>query len=148
MIRINRTTEYGLIALNYMSEKQQSADSSSEVLTSAREISERYTLPFEITAKTLIRLKDLGVIQAAHGAKGGYMLVKPLTEISLGKFVEMMEGSQGIVACTDRDQTNVCECEYGLKCEIQSFMVDVNERVSKFLDGIPLSEMIKKTEAK
>ncbi|MBI2711274.1 MAG: IscS subfamily cysteine desulfurase [Bdellovibrio sp.] len=50
-------------------------------MTSAREIADTYGLPFEITAKTLQRLKETGLIESAHGAKGGYTLHRSLDEI-------------------------------------------------------------------
>src|SRR3954447_14140677 len=92
MIKLNRTTEYGLMALRHMSRKR------SEV-TSAREIADSYGLPFEITAKTLQRLKDTGLIQSAQGARGGYTLQRPLSEVSLAEFLHLMEGQQSVVAC-------------------------------------------------
>ena len=56
MIRINRATEYGLMALRHMSQKW--AKNPLEV-TSAREVAECYHLPFDVTAKTLQRLKEV-----------------------------------------------------------------------------------------
>src|SRR3954467_14490649 len=92
MIKLNRTTEYGLMALRHMSRKR------AEV-TSAREIADTYGLPFEITAKTLQRLKDTGLIQSAQGARGGYTLQRPLGEVNLAEFLNLMEGPQSVVAC-------------------------------------------------
>ena len=68
MIRLNRTTEYGLMALRYISNKRRRAGGP-ESWASAREIADTYGLPFEITAKTLQRLKDLELIQSAQGAR-------------------------------------------------------------------------------
>lgn len=151
MVRLNRTSEYGLMALRHMSRKGIAESSASSNITSAREISESYGLPFEITAKTLQRLKDTGLIQSAHGARGGYSLKRPLQDISLGEFLELMEGPQAIVACAGTSTGNVTRnvqdpqsktsCEYVGKCEIHSFMSHVNARVSHFLAGIPLAEI-------
>lgn len=143
MIRLNRTSEYGLMALRHMSRK--SVRDASEV-TSAREIADCYGLPFEITAKTLQRLKDTGLIQSAHGAKGGYTLVRPLNEVSLGEFLELMEGRQSLVACAGNSASagtslNGGSCEYGSRCEIHNFMNRVNHRLLGFLSEIRLAEL-------
>src|SRR6478609_7493907 len=98
MIKLNRTTEYGLMALRHMSRKQ--LTSTTEV-TSAREVADSYGLPFEITAKTLQRLKDTGLIQSAQGARGGYTLARTLNDVNLAEFLRLMEGSQSVVACAD-----------------------------------------------
>ncbi|MGK5086987.1 Rrf2 family transcriptional regulator [Bdellovibrionota bacterium FG-2] len=132
MIKLNRTTEYGLIALRHMSQK---ALANSPEITSAREIADAYGLPFEITAKTLQRLKDTGLIQSEQGARGGYTLQRALSEVSLSEFVALMEGPQGIMACA------TCECQYGSKCDIQHMMHDLNRRVYTFLSGIKLAEL-------
>jgi Rrf2 family protein len=148
MIKINRTSEYGLIALRHMSRK------SSHEVTSAREIADTYGLPFEITAKTLLRLKDSGLIQSAQGAKGGYMLQRSLQEIHLAEFLGLMEGPQSMVACSPQhaDSEDVkslgvslkfagCQCEYSPRCEIKDVMNDLNGRLFQFLAGIPLAEI-------
>src|SRR6476661_5685277 len=123
MIKLNRTTEYGLMALRHMNRKR------TEV-TSAREIADSYGLPFEITAKTLQRLKDTGLIQSAHGAKGGYTLMRSLGEVSLAEFLELMEGPQSVVACAGSvDHKAAGDCEYGGRCEIQHLMSQLNARV-------------------
>jgi Rrf2 family protein len=157
MIKLNRTTEYGLMALRHMSRKR------SEV-TSAREIADSYGLPFEITAKTLQRLKDTGLIQSAQGARGGYTLQRPLSDVNLAEFLRLMEGPQAVVACagalpvlttTDAATGLPSEptpgdngCEYRGRCEIRHLMSDLNTRIFGFLAGIRLEELTEKSEVK
>jgi Rrf2 family protein len=144
MIRLNRTTEYGLLALRHMSQKQaREADS----VTSAREVADFYGLPFEILAKTLQRLKDTGLIASAHGARGGYTLQKPLSEITLAKFLELMEGPQQVVACATaakRSEEVQPGCEFHSRCGIHGPMQVLNARVQEFLSGICLAEITDK----
>jgi Rrf2 family protein len=143
MIKLNRTTEYGLMALRHMSQRSQ--------VTSAREVAESYGLPFEITAKTLQRLKDTGLIQSAQGARGGYTLKRSLHEISLAEFLQLMEGPQSVVACSSGGELTVLEeakcCEYQTKCGIRSVMSDLNARVMGFLSGIRLDEIVTAQQA-
>src|SRR3954471_13885931 len=132
MIRLNRTTEYGLMALRYISRKQG--------CTSAREVADTYGLPFEITAKTLLRLKDLGLIQSTQGARGGYTLGRSMREISLAQFLEMMEGPQFLVTCT-AEMGREEDCEYRPRCEIQHVLGNLNERILRFFGSISLAEL-------
>ena len=142
MIRLNRTTEYGLIALRHMSKKNASTIAGSpESWTSAREVADSYGLPFEITAKTLQRLKESGLIQSAHGARGGYILQRSLHEVSLAEFLQLMEGIQSVVACSGPGDHESGECEYESRCEIKSLMNHLNSRLYKFLSGIQLAEL-------
>lgn len=146
MIKFNRTTEYGLIALRHMSQKQTSEP------TSAREIADYYQLPFEITAKTLQRLRDSGLIHSAQGARGGYTLGRSLADVTLAEFLEVMEGPQSVVACASEasggnselrvvQSSSDHDCEYKRGCEIQSPMRDLNRRIVGFLSGIRLIEL-------
>lgn len=143
MIKLNRTTEYGLMALRYMANKSPSVG-----VTSAREIADRYGLPFEITAKTLQRLKEYDLIHSAQGARGGYTLKRDLNSVSLGEFVQLMEGAQGVVGCVS-SHANVqsSACEYDAKCELKVLLGGLNSRVQKFLSEIPLSELLNGRES-
>ncbi len=138
MIKLNRTTEYGLMALRHMDRKEHG-------ITSAREIADSYGLPFEITAKTLQRLKDSGLIQSAQGARGGYRLQRSLHDVTLAEFLKLMEGPQSVVACAgspvaESSAGDTC-CEYRGKCEIQHMLGNLNSRVLHFLSGIRLAEL-------
>lgn len=138
MIKLNRTTEYGLMALRHMSKKQDPAE-----VTSAREIADSYGLPFEITAKTLQRLKDTGLIQSAQGARGGYTLQRSLEEISLVEFLQLMEGPQSLTACATAEQAEANEgsCTYSPRCEIKHMLSSLNNRIVNFLSGIRLADL-------
>jgi Rrf2 family protein len=135
MIKLNRTTEYGLMALRHMSRKR------APEVTSAREIADSYGLPFEITAKTLQRLKDTGLIQSAQGARGGYTLQRPLSDVNLAEFLRLMEGPQSVVLCAASVESEAMGCEYGGRCEIKHLMSNLNSRIFTFLAGICLSEL-------
>jgi Rrf2 family protein len=137
MLKLNRTTEYGLIALQHMSLK---AKSDTGARTSAREVADAYGLPFEITAKTLQRLRDLELIQSEQGAKGGYVLNRSLAEVSLAEFLQGMEGQQGVVQCVPHAEGQA-SCGLSSKCAIQGVMGDLSYRLNQFLSQIKLAEL-------
>lgn len=147
MIKLNRTTEYGLMALRHMNKKGKT----SAELTSAREVADEFGLPFEITAKTLQRMKETGLIQSAQGARGGYVLQRSLEDVTLAEFLELMEGPQALVACANhlplKEETanselaGGCGCEYHGKCGLKNAMSDLNSKVRNFLSGIKLADL-------
>lgn len=132
MIRLNKATEYGLMALNYM-------ESYSPAKKSAREIAEHLKLPFEITAKTLQRLKETGFVESTQGTNGGYTLTRPLQQFTLGELVEAIEGPQSLVACLSEAKS---ECGHTSGCEIKNPLTKVNNRIHELLRSIKLSEVI------
>lgn len=138
MVKLNRTSEYGLIALRHMFQKQLNEDAS---VTSARDVADAYHLPFEITAKTLQRLKDTGLILSAQGARGGYTLNRNYVNYSFGEFIEMMEGPVAIVSCVQSEEFTT-PCAYVSKCGMTDVMGKINDRVKSFLSTISLKEVL------
>ena len=138
MVRLTRASEYGIIALRYLSEK---GTDEPDRKISAREIAAEFGLPFEITAKILLKLKSLEFVDSVHGAKGGYFLRRALREIRLTEFLDGMEGPQGVVPC-ERGVEEGHTCEYQGKCEVRSGFGKLNRKVQDFLGSIFLSEFI------
>lgn len=134
MLRLNRTTEYGLIALAYIRSKPNGE------LTSAREIADHFKLPFEILAKTLQRLKDQGVISSTYGTRGGYVLSRDLTKLDLAEFLAMMEGPVSVVAC-QHPGMDEHDCDYHAGCNIRFTMSILNARFQEFLHRVSVEEI-------
>ena len=111
-----------MIALNHLSRKSECC--------SAREISETYGLPFEITAKTLQRLKETGWIKSSPGSRGGYQISFDPTQATLAKFLESFEGYQSVAMCCQPD------------CDAKPFMIRLNAKLFYFLNGIKMSELL------
>jgi Rrf2 family protein len=126
MLKLNRTTEYGLIALSHLSQKALGE------AASAREMADLYGLPFDILAKTLQRLKDAGLVQSAQGARGGYRLQRELTQVTLSEFLELMEGNTSVVACAERLSDSLSDCEFHSRCRIQGMMRGLDSRLKVF----------------
>lgn len=134
MLKLNRTTEYGLMALTYIRSKAQGE------LTSAREIADHFELPFEILAKTLQRLKEQGLISSTYGTRGGYVLSRDLATLDLAEFLTMMEGPVAVVACQSPDAPTQ-DCGYRGSCNISSTMRTLNSRFTDFLHRISVEEL-------
>ncbi|MCM0607050.1 MAG: Rrf2 family transcriptional regulator [Xanthomonadaceae bacterium] len=133
MIKLNKTTEYALIALNHLTRSQGTV--------SAREVSEKYLLPYDITAKTLQRLKEIGWIESTSGSKGGYRLKMNPATVSFAKFLETFEGYHAIVACC-MTGTGAQTCEIQSACEVRPFLSNLNAKVFHFLNSLPMNEII------
>ena len=149
MIKLKRQTEYALISLLHMSRKSAAAQKAVQTST-AREIAERYGLPFEITAKTLQKLKTSTFIRSIQGVQGGYVLAQPLSEIRLNVFLSQLEGEQNVVACCSSEleaqEAKGMSCDYRSACEIRPFMGILNTKMNQFLSKITLDELDRSPE--
>ena len=138
MLKLNRTTEYGLMAISYIRGKPQGE------ITSAREISDSFDIPFEILAKTLQKLKESGVITSTYGTRGGYVLNRDLTTLKLAEFLTLMEGPIAVVGCAHRAPEGLVDqasCEYLSNCNIHPMMTVLNSRFYDFLNRISVDEL-------
>jgi len=58
-----------------------------------RKIAERHGVPPRFLVQILLQLKGAGLVASTRGAAGGYHLVRPPDQVSLGEVMEVVEGS-------------------------------------------------------
>lgn len=67
----------------------------------SKEIAEKQNLPATYLEQLMLALRKAGLVNATRGAKGGYMLSRPSSSISLVDIVEALEGPIDIADCAD-----------------------------------------------
>ncbi len=105
MLKLTRRTEYALIAIRFMQSKPTIS------VTTAKEISDQYIIPFEILSKVLQFLAKVDIVEPVQGPNGGYRIKNDLSHLSLWKFLEIMEGPLGLTDCfldSDCTQLEIC----------------------------------------
>ncbi len=135
MLKVNRKVEYGLVALKHMSGKPRGR------LTSVREICEAYKTPFDPLAHVLRILNTNGIVKSEQGAHGGYRLLENLENISLARFIEMIEGQLAWTECSRGERE--CKCGMLDSCNIVAPMHEFNERLIGFLKSVNLAELLR-----
>ena len=69
-----------------------------------RDIAEANGIPSRFLVQILLQLKSAGIISSTRGAAGGYQLVKPPAEITLGEVMAVSDGtSLGPVSSVERE---------------------------------------------
>ena len=130
MLQLTKRTEYGLIALVHMVDR--------EGVVSAREICDRYPVPKRLLAEVL---KDLGradIVASQRGATGGYSLARPASEITLGEVVAALEGQPTLASCESLSPAKNGECEVEPTCPIRSPIHRIRERIWDLMDRTTL----------
>ena len=132
MLKLNKKTEYALIALQHMQSKAQ------DEITSAKEVAENYDLPASLLAKVLQQLAKQEIIEPIQGPSGGYKLRKSLDKIKLNDFIEIIEGPVGLVDCI-----NDPDCGHIGTCNIRLPIERVNNTIKELFSNMTLADLTK-----
>jgi Rrf2 family protein len=87
-MKISAKTEYACIAMLELASRYGSGEP-----VRIRKIAERHDVPPRFLVQILLQLKGAGLVASTRGAAGGYHLLRPPEEVSLGEVMEVIEGS-------------------------------------------------------
>ncbi len=113
MLQLTKRSEYGLIALVHL------ADREGEYVSS-REIAERYSVPRRLLAEVLKELCRARLVSSARGASGGYSLARASDAIGLGEIVTALEGAPSLTECEALGLYRAGSCEIEPVCPIRT----------------------------
>lgn len=109
------------------------------------EISRRQSISLKYLEKLIRMLKQAGFVKSMRGPYGGYMLAKPMEEISIGDIVRVLEGTDAITDCTESD--DVCgTCTRAGKCLTQYIWAETSKAMFDKLDSFKIDQLLQKTE--
>lgn len=127
---VNTRTEYALRALLEI------ADSPKEAV-SAQKICDHQALPKKYIERLLGNLKAAGLIESCSGAKGGYNLAKPASQISLKQVLQAVEDDSLDPTCS-AGSTRFCP---GGDCALRAFFTKLGDEMTKMLSEYSLADI-------
>jgi Rrf2 family protein len=130
MIKINKKVEYALMVLKLMQDK------SNDELTTAREVCDRFEVPFDTTSKVMQQMNNAGILNSIKGVKGGYNLARPLADVSYMELVELIEGKAFMMDCHEGP------CELIHKCNISHPIKRLNDYLINIFTSLTLEELL------
>lgn len=86
-MKISAKTEYACIAMLELASRYGTGEP-----VRIRRIAERHEVPPRFLVQILLQLKGAGLVASTRGAAGGYHLIKPPEEVSLGQVMDVIEG--------------------------------------------------------
>lgn len=132
MMRFSKKVEYALIALLHIAKK------SGGELTTARELSEKFSISLELMGKILQSLVKNKMIVSVQGVKGGYYLARPKEQIKLASVIAAIDGPIALTDCIASGEFE--SCERGKNCLIRNSMEDIQAKVMNLLEQISLKD--------
>ncbi|MEZ6015830.1 MAG: Rrf2 family transcriptional regulator [Planctomycetota bacterium] len=135
MLKLTRRTEYGLIALVHLTDRE------GEVVSST-EIGERYPVPKRLLAEALKALQQAGLLHSTRGAHGGYSLTRSADEITLGEIVTALEGRPTLTSCEGLGALQASgACDVQHVCPIRTPLQRLRTGMWNLLEGVSLRSL-------
>ena len=132
MLRLTKRSEYGIMAMKYIAERDNPGS------CSAREIAEWFNIPPEILAKVMQKLVKSGLLESHQGKKGGYTLLKTPPMISIGDIIMAIEDSISVVDCSTEKGLS---CDQIGVCSIHNPMIKIHRDITNYFSNIALSDL-------
>jgi Rrf2 family protein len=130
MLRFTKRADYGLMAIHYIAIHDDLG------AVSVKRIAEEFAIPQELLAKILQKLAKQGLIVSQNGPKGGYVLTRRASEISIGEVIRALEGPISIVSCLEDS-----DCPQMERCSLRRPITKVQAAITQMLDTMSLAEL-------
>jgi Rrf2 family protein len=109
-------------------------------VVTAKEIAEKYQIPYELLAKVLQRLSRAGFITSHQGMRGGYMLAKNPNDVSVAMIINAIEGTNmGIAKCMTEGPES---CDVFQVCTIKSPLSKVQANIESAFSSMTLAQIV------
>ncbi|MCR4621485.1 MAG: RrF2 family transcriptional regulator [Clostridiales bacterium] len=116
------------------------AENMSRCYVAMKEIAARQEISLKYLEKILPDLVDAGLVEGLHGRNGGYRLTRSPEDYTVGEILRAAEGDLAPVACLCEDAP--C-CDRAPDCRTRPLWEGLNARISEYLDGIKLKDLLK-----
>ena len=109
-----------------------------------KEIAKKENISLKYLEQVINPLRAAGLVKAVRGAKGGYSLAKPPSEICLYDVVETLEGPLNLLECLRDSKV----CQKVPSCVTRDIWREVSEAISKIFYSITLEDMVNRKRDK
>jgi Rrf2 family protein len=111
------------------------------------QLAEEEAIPKKFLEQILLSLKATGLVESKKGKGGGYTLVQPPDQITIGSVIRMVEGPLAPLPCASETRFRKCdECADIETCGTRIVMREVRDAVSKILDSTTLAAVCGKVD--
>ncbi|MDT0584005.1 MULTISPECIES: Fe-S cluster assembly transcriptional regulator IscR [Alteromonadaceae] len=107
------------------------------------DISERQEISLSYLEQLFSRLRKENLVSSVRGPGGGYQLGKAPSEIAIGDVIRAVDESVDATRCQGQS-----DCQGGERCLTHTLWQDLSDRISQFLNGITIGELMTKNEVK
>ena len=134
-MRITTWAEYGVICALHLAKR------SEEGPVTGRDLAAQERLPADYVEQILLRLRRAGVIRSVRGARGGYLLARPSTEITIRDVIQASELETFDLHCVSHP-VGEDRCSTSHNCSIRPVWLMLQKKIDDVLDSVALSDLL------
>ena len=131
-MKLSTRGRYGIHAMYDLAEHYGSGPQSIKL------IAERQGIPEAYLEQLMAILRREGLVISNRGAQGGYRLVRPPAEITVGEVLRALEGGLNLVDCLLEEDS----CGKSCACPSRIVWMKIRDGLNNIVDGISLQDMI------
>jgi len=132
-MRITRGTDYGIQGILYLAMRPY------EQVSLLHNIAQSQNIPESYLAKIFQDLAKAGLVRAHRGAKGGFSLARPASEITLRQVIEALQGPISLNRCLDIREG----CQYSEACPVEKVLRKAQAQLVATLDAATLEVLVR-----
>lgn len=137
MMQLTRAGEYGVRAVIYLAARPEGK------IIFVGEISESQDIPKSFASKILQILVKSGLVRSQRGVKGGFMLAKPASQITLRDVIEVVEGPIFLNQCLKKKG----ECPRDDFCPVHPVWREAQDKLLEILGGATIAGLVENGKA-
>jgi len=109
-----------------------------------RDIAKSQRISGKYLEQVVTPLKAAGLVNSVRGARGGFLLARPLSQIRLSQVIQVAEGSVAPVECVDDPGC----CSLSPQCVAREVWVKLKESTDSVLESITLQDLVERQRQK
>ena len=128
---IRRNTDYAIRAAVNL------ASGRGDGVVTAAEIAEIEQIDYELACKLLQKLKKKKIVKSIMGSKGGYILRKKPSEISILEVIEAIQGPVSLNRCV----MDTGFCSRKRSCPVSKNLAKLQKTMNNYLKSVQLNKL-------
>ncbi len=144
-MRLTHLADYAVVMMTAAARREALCAGKGAVRVSAAELAQDTGVPLPTAQKLMGQLAGAGLLNSVRGAGGGFMLARPVTDISLADIVEAVEGPIAMTMCSGSDEPS--ECALDAHCRVKPHMGIVSNAVRGALGAVSLEQLCAPAQA-
>lgn len=132
MLKFSTRGQYALLVMTDLAEQDPEKYVPLKLLSHRRNLSVKYL------EQILIQLAKANLVTGLRGLNGGYKLVKPASDYTVGEILRVMEGDLSCISVTENNTVKSLGNE--------TFWSDFNKKINEYINSVTLEQIVKKNQ--